>query len=311
MKIHLLSILTLVLLSSCGKTHRLPIEKSEDYFFLEDSRVFVKPVAEPYKKALSVNGIMDFNEKWVITVKQSDKSMDILRKTYSEENVIKLKKEFVEIFDIETATGEKGFYANYIDRRKRNTHLLALNLGDENTIVTGTAPMYAGDVMNEKVKLAILSTYIATEEEARKMQEKIEVTPNKRNNIFAAKEGYLKFAGELDNNFYYTRDGLFPTESPDSLWIKFNSIWNTSPKGLKKVIFKDILNEDYEIDEEISNETSRKKATWFAREKSSTKLGVGGYKVPGSVIIFRGSFIGNEEKNIEELGDFINSVRLI
>jgi hypothetical protein len=60
----------------------------------------------------------------------------------------------------------------------------------------------------------------------------------------------------------------------------------------------------------MSDETARKFATWFAREKNSKKIGVGGYKVPGSVIIFKGSFIGNESENIDELRKFIKSVRL-
>lgn len=159
-------------------------------------------VPSEYSKANNYDGYQASGYRSSVSVQIEPVSSKKVRESF---DVISLRKKKIileEFTEVNYGKTDSAFYVVVFDMRK-NTYRHMLSIKDYNQTINikGFCFKQQASYFNPIIKKALLSTYIDTEEEKRK-------------------EDFLMADIESLNTFLFTKDGKFPTESPDQAIYK-------------------------------------------------------------------------------------------
>lgn len=313
-----LILLLLIVLSSCKEKgqiftsdiYTLPNTKTEKHVFIKNTDAFIIPVpGSSYKRTLMSNGFDALDKSWSIWAGVEPKSMETLKKMYSQENLERLDSEVYEQFKIDY-NGIEGLYVRYKARKKwKVNHRLYLPIDGKVKIIAATVNDRAPNYIKDHIKKSVLEVYIGSAEEVEKHQNFATSIPDKRNNIFHPIDGNYSFAGELNAYYYYTKDGNQPTNSPDSCWLAIRPIWNASPSKYKEETFLELLGEGFKVIDNKKLDVGRSSQIWFAQNKEGTLTALAGLVWTNGVNLVKGTFQGNFKENKKDFEKMVTKIR--
>ena len=189
--------------------------------------------------------------------------------------------------------------------------ILVVDRIEDRQIIKSWFSEYNYDACYQKLKKSILSTYLCDETE-KEVYIKSAKVADKSSNVYKNVYGKFKYAGELNKNYYYTKDGKHPTESADSATIYFRPIWNMIPSEAIPTMMEEMLGENYtilskDIKERYGNKNSE---IWTAENDSNTKLGFGGIYWNKNINYVRGSCTDSLESNLNEFKTLMQKIEM-
>jgi|GEM_PF-1797453 hypothetical protein len=167
-----------------------------------------------YKKAKSYEGFQTADNTSSISVKINLKSMDQVKKIYSSESLSRNKLDLLQLSPVNYDGNENAIFSLVEDTKKKTIkYLLAIN--DKGTTYNLKAFCFAShkDKYDDIIREALFSSVIGEV----KFEEKL-----------------FKPVIDLDSkNIVYTKDGKYPTDSPDQSKIEVENV--KTLKGIKGI----------------------------------------------------------------------------
>ena len=303
-----------ILILSCNQIE-INSALTDKHKYVHSTNSLIKPPSN-FKKATTINGFSDIEEKWNLSVNNSEKSLKTLNETYSEKNLKKQKRRLVSDEAINYKDSLNGHFFEYTSSKKNKTNgkynmILVIDRIENRQVIKAWFSEYNYDACYQKLKKSMLSTYLCNESEKEEFIKSAEA-PDKSTNVYKNVFGKFKYAGELNKNYYYTKDGKLPTESVDSATIYFKPIWNMIPSQAIPKMMEEMLGENYTvIDKDVRKRYGNKNSeVWTAKNKSNTKLGYGGIYWKKNINYVRGSCTDSLESNLKEFKKLMEKIEM-
>lgn len=305
----------ILFISSCENQITIIPNKTSSHKYLQNTNAFIVPPDKADRAQLYIGFQEEDYPRWSVSFRYSDKTLDEFQQVYAESNLKKLKKELQESKTVSYDADKKGLWFKFLDERKNKIrYFLAIDLGEKRVVLKGYIYEDYEDQFDEVIRNSLTSIYIASEKEMKEGEEELKIENEKDiANSFKVDESNFQFAGVFNNRLVYSKDGKYPTTSPDSAIIFLNQPqWNVSPSGYKQAVFEPFLGKGYKIESEEKHKGGwlSSSEAWIASSQDGKKTGYIGYVLQNFVFLFKASCTDNKEENIKLFRDFIKSVKI-
>ena len=198
---------------------------------------------------------------------------------------------------------EKGVDKQFVENTRvfLSLHLLVVDTGEGIIRIKGTINPQNPDALKTAIKKMVLSPHICTVAEAKAYQKTAESTPNMSSDIFNIGSMDFQFAGELDNVYYYSKNGKHPIDEsdPPSTWVSFSLTWGGDVVSWKDGALEKLIGKDFTIIEEY--EAPRNYHFWIAESAAKDAIAIAGTIGKREINIMKGKSSDTSEASQKEL----------
>lgn len=220
----ILLFLGLILLLSCSNREVkkdiiiLKPQKTDEHVHISKG-IWLK-IPGIYKKAKSYDGYQALNES-SISVKISTNSIADIEASFDKRILKKRKTQLLEARPVQFGNNKDAFFAVAYDEKRRTTrYLLAIHEGGITYQIKGFFFERLRDRYEVMLRKALYSTYIGE----------------------IIKDELFQVAQFSDDLIIYTKDGKFPTESPDNAYIEVRILKNVKGVNINNLLTKEDRN---------------------------------------------------------------------
>lgn len=168
-------------------------------------------IPKGYKRVDAYDGFQTANMYSSISIKMDEKTIDQIREAYNPEKLSKMNLELIELSSVYYSGNENGLLTVVLDKRKKIIrYLMSIQFNDKTYKIKGFCFERVKEKYDQAIRKSFESIYIGE---------------------FVEKQELFKMAKLLSlDEVIYTKDGIYPTETPDKAVIEVKNF--TSLKGV-------------------------------------------------------------------------------
>lgn len=297
-------LLTVLVFFSCsGKEIHLTTEKTPLHRLLENTNAYMVPPAN-YQIAESYSGFQDRGANYSISIKPEDRSIHDLDSLYTRKFLKEAQMELLEKNPVLLNGEMHGLWLKVLEnRRDVIRYILAIDTGQKIWSIKGTCHETADEYFGTIIRQTMQGVFFVPQEE-------IDEEENAPLVVFS---DHFRYAGLHGEEYKFTKDGKYPTASPDSAcfsYYKYSGMMVIAHSAFAKAILNKELGKSHEL---VSEKKVRVEdmngwtMTAFSPEKD--KLVYAAYLYRNASYHFKGVCTANFDENLKKFRESLFSVQ--